>query len=237
MTFNQVFGNAFHKTFSDISVIVTPWYLSGGIAPANCVAAYQAKGAASYAVSKSNLANPGTYDLAEGSAPSWSTASGWTFNGVNNYLKTGIMPTRNQTWSMAIRYSGETWTSSGEWETLVGSFSDTGGNSGFLFHGWGWIPHMRGIWTGGGEIEGSTILPATGVFILTGKQGYLDGVADIVAPDGVLTGTHNELYLGGLNYNGVLIQKMSGNIIAVSIYNTSINFTQVGLLTTAMNAL
>lgn len=41
-----------------------PWYLAGG-APTP-VGAYQAKGAASYAASLVNLANPGINDLTEG---------------------------------------------------------------------------------------------------------------------------------------------------------------------------
>jgi hypothetical protein len=56
------------------------WWLSGGISAANCLAAHAAKGASSFTVSKSNLANPGTYELSNGSAyPSWNVATGWTF--------------------------------------------------------------------------------------------------------------------------------------------------------------
>ena len=54
-----------------------------------CVAAYQPKGAASYAASKINLANPGTYNAYEGAAPSWNSATGWTFS-WNEYLANGL---------------------------------------------------------------------------------------------------------------------------------------------------
>lgn len=61
--------------------VSTPWYLSGGIPAARCLAAYQPFGAASFAASKINLANPGTYNAvsAGGSTrdPSWSAARGW----------------------------------------------------------------------------------------------------------------------------------------------------------------
>ena len=59
---------------------IIPWYLAGGVDPAHCIAAYQPKGAASYAASKINLANPGTYDITEKNAgvePSWSAENGW----------------------------------------------------------------------------------------------------------------------------------------------------------------
>lgn len=63
----------------------TPWWLEGGISSTNCLAAYKAKGAVSYAVSKGNLARPGTYDLTDGSAyPAWAADTGWTFTAANN---------------------------------------------------------------------------------------------------------------------------------------------------------
>lgn len=57
------------------------WWLAGDISAANCVAAYQPKGAADYAASKVNLANPGTYNLAKiTNDPDFNTATGWTFD-------------------------------------------------------------------------------------------------------------------------------------------------------------
>ena len=82
MAFNSTFGRVFSPTFQPRSVAsgVEPWWLSGGIAAANCVAAYQPKGALNFESSKINLADPGVYDLINGVAyPSWETGSGWTF--------------------------------------------------------------------------------------------------------------------------------------------------------------
>lgn len=63
----------------------TSWWLEGGISSTNCLAAYKAKGAVSYAVSKGNLARPGTYDLTDGSVyPAWAADTGWTFTAANN---------------------------------------------------------------------------------------------------------------------------------------------------------
>ena len=70
-----------------------PWWLSGGIAAANCIAAYQPKGAASLAASYVNLASPGTYNLTIPpgmTAPTWDTSYGWLGNG--KCLDTGIVP-------------------------------------------------------------------------------------------------------------------------------------------------
>ncbi len=77
------------------------WDLSGTIT--TCVAAYQPKGAASLAASYVNLANPGTNNAAEGSAPSFSSA-GWTFNGTSNYLLiSGTLPFSDSPFTMVAR--------------------------------------------------------------------------------------------------------------------------------------
>lgn len=67
------------------SAATTPLWLAGGISSSDCISAYQAKGAASYVASKSNLANPGTYDLTDGATyPAWAAGTGWTFTAANN---------------------------------------------------------------------------------------------------------------------------------------------------------
>jgi len=81
------------------------WYtsVSGGLA------AYDAYSAASYAASKVNLLNSGTYDLADGVAyPTWAAGTGWTFAAANSqYLATGIIPAAfDQTWSIFVLFSG-----------------------------------------------------------------------------------------------------------------------------------
>ena len=73
-----------------------PWYLSGGIPAANCLAAYTPLGAASLAASYDNNAAPGngladgTYDCTLGVVPGWAAGTGWTFDGATQYLNTGL---------------------------------------------------------------------------------------------------------------------------------------------------
>lgn len=56
-----------------------PWWLTAGISSADCIAVFQPIGAASYALSKVNLANPGTYNLTnEATYPNWDSTNGWT---------------------------------------------------------------------------------------------------------------------------------------------------------------
>lgn len=67
---------------SGVAAAANWWEVSGK----TCVAAWQPKGAASYAASLVNLATPSTNDLTEGVAPDWATGTGWTFNGTDDYL-------------------------------------------------------------------------------------------------------------------------------------------------------
>lgn len=87
MTFSGGFGHVFRPVF-DPGLAALPWYRAGGASLP--VAAYQPKGAASLAASYTNLANPGTYDAAPGTAPSFNTATGWTFDrSLGQFLSIG----------------------------------------------------------------------------------------------------------------------------------------------------
>lgn len=87
-------------------IAALPWYLSGDVPTANCLAAYKAIGATSLATSFINLINPGTYDLTGGVNPSWDQATGWNFNGTTQYKNTGITPATGETktWSMICKF-------------------------------------------------------------------------------------------------------------------------------------
>jgi hypothetical protein len=82
MTFGSVFGRTFSPTFQPSSQAAVAgggwWDLSGTIT--SCVAAYQPKGAASYAASLVDLSGNGN-NAAEGTSPSWASETGWDFSG------------------------------------------------------------------------------------------------------------------------------------------------------------
>lgn len=79
------------------------WYLPNGIILSDVVAAYAAKGAASYAASKINLANPGTYNLTEvATSLNWDAILGW--NDANKALtSSGFLLTN---FTFIIKFSG-----------------------------------------------------------------------------------------------------------------------------------
>lgn len=106
MTFGATFGRTFSPSFNSKSIaaaVAGGWWLSGGIAAANCIAAYQPKGAADLAASKVNLANPGTYNAFAGADPTWDAINGWIGAGAS-YLRTGFNLASG--YSFIVRYTG-----------------------------------------------------------------------------------------------------------------------------------
>jgi hypothetical protein len=88
------------------------WWACAGIYPAHCIAAYQAKGAASYEATKINLANPGVHTLVnDGVDVAWSAEDGWgPFGTTCRVFKINLMVGNN--WSVLCRFSGVTISSS-----------------------------------------------------------------------------------------------------------------------------
>jgi hypothetical protein len=82
----------------------TSWFMAGN--PSGIVAAYAAKGAASYEESKINLSNPGVFDCTDGVAPGWDTTKGWKLTGTE-YLNCGII-VNGLSWSFIFKYTNLT---------------------------------------------------------------------------------------------------------------------------------
>lgn len=207
------------------------WWLSGGISAANCVAAYAPKGAASLAASYSNLNNPGTNNAAPGVAPTFATASGWTFNGTTQYLTTGIVPGNN--YSAIVRftsYSAPTTSNA----AIVGSAISSAPNTGLTLG--------KALTTGAlrfrnGDVGYTDASTATsGVMAAAGANAYLNG-SSVSSGLGGSGGNANAMMIGALNFGGTINSFSSVIIIAVAIYNTTLSGSQVSALTTAMNAL
>jgi hypothetical protein len=208
------------------NVSSTPWWLSGGIPVANCIAAYQPKGAASLAASYVNLANPGTYNAAPGVAPTWDAVNGWIFGGTQ-YLKTGIAP--SLTYSMFIQFSG--FPGGTPDRTIAGVYQ--GASVNFLIQPVKNIT-LRGYYNGGYYSLAGNYL--SGNIGISGKTAYYNGSFDATIPAGGSNPT-KEIYIGALNLVDSVTQIITGNIQAFVIYNITVNPTQAGLITTAMAAL
>lgn len=210
MAFAPVFGRVFPATFDRRAAVAAAppasWWEAGG-APTP-VAVYQPKGAASLAASYSNLVNSGTYDAAPGDAPTWDTATGWTFSGVNKYLTTGIVPTNDYT--VLVRFA--TFTDAGY---IVGSRDYTTGER-YIIEQANW---------GSRFFNGATTTLWDGVYAaavkaLAGHTAYTDGVAVGTSPD-TDDAPPYQLYIGAGCVNGSYEEPFGGDIIAVAIWDTS----------------
>jgi len=205
------------------------WWLSGGIPAANCIAAYQPIGATDYATSKTNLANPGTYDATEGTAPDWSVVTGWTFDSTNSeYLDTGIVPAAG--WSMIARFANVSAVK--KRNDMIGVQDSVVNNRFYLRPADGSDDRrIYGFGDGYGIVAGNL---ASGVMALTPTKGYLDGIQDTVL-SGSWTNIIMTIYLGARNYD-LGVDYFEGDLIANAIYDIDIS-AYVAELTTAMNAL
>lgn len=170
MAFAPPFPRPFSATFDPRAAAAAAalWWLAGG-APAP-VAVYQPMGAASQDASYVNLANPGTYDAAPGTAPSWDAAAGWTFNGTTQYLETGTMSPWDTTFNAALifRFANA---STADTRFIGGSANLCCGRNG----------NLRAYFSNGWNMPGAA--SASGVMAMADKQCYFDGL-----PDGTVTG-------------------------------------------------
>jgi len=194
----------------------------------DAIAAYQAIHVASYEASKINLANPGTYDLTEGVAPSWSSDSGWFRTATNQYLKTGVVVT-NSSWSIFVRYANiipiatKVYMAIGTYSVMIMPLYTV--TQGYVRHG--------------KFIESPVSSKTSGVSGLSGRKYYHNGELIRSLPESGGTYDPEDLYLFDQNYlnapyglNGVL-----WNISAVAIFNRTLSAGEVATLSAAMAAL
>ena len=213
------------------ATIAGNWWLSGSISAANCLIAYQPKGAASYAASLSNLANPGTYDATEGTAPDWDAVNGWKYTKTDSeYLKTGINPGEN--YSMIVKFTNGNIVDN---NNIMGAHDNASDNRFYLSHSL-----LGKIYCSYGDTSaGSVNEVASGILCLAKDTGYLDAVA-IYTNSGTwqVGGLPYEIYIGARNSSGAPnINYLTAYIQAVSIYNIELSSDQVSALTTAMESL
>ena len=223
MTFSAPFSRVITKPFGGVPATSSAWWLSGGIAAANCIVAYTAKGAGSYALSKVNLANPGTYDLADGATyPTWNTATGWGFSSTKVLTSNFTAKGTNKAYSIIARIDEliDDITSNTYFGTQGSSLDSLNLIRGFSTQKLQWN-------SSGYFIKADATKSGNVVMAISGNNPYLDGNdlgtisnANAIANDGLRVGSSGTF-----------------TFVAGAIYDTAITPTQVGLLTTALYAL
>ena len=213
MAFAPAVSKAFKSAISDgAGVAAIPWYLSGGIAAANCIAAYQPLRSASYVASNQNIKNPGTFDLALdlGTDPLWDASYGWRNNKTGRFA-TGI--TANQTWSVFIYIS----ISPGGTEDYVIGNTYQGPISIGTRHSSG----TKKVFGNGDYILFSNAAVGTMTLGVSGKTCFLSGNPIATIGAGTVSGLIYILAIThGLGFGFV------GDFYAASIYDTTITDAQ-----------
>lgn len=200
---------------------VSDWWLAGGVSPANCVAAYQPKGAASLAASYTNLANPGFYTASKiAGTEIWSATNGWTFSG---WYATTNLSGANSTWSVIIRFANVA--------TGVYTFGSKDAISGAR-HGIRVFPFSNSVnsTNGNNVLTGINPVLLSGVYCIAGNTAYRNGVVDGT----ILTSpaTNNEpMYLGAEAGGGV---SGSFDMYAIAFYDIVLSAAQVAAISSAM---
>ena len=210
--------------------VSVPWWLLGGIAAADCVAAYQPKGAASYSASKVNLVNPGTNDAADGNAPGWSTENGWELvKWLKHYLITTIIPSQN--FSVVVRYANTV--TSGNTNQIFGSYN---GTSTRFYIANQYVDSNTMRWGYGSAIHNIGTPNISAVAALCGGAGYVNGTS-VVSPTGTWSGIGRAITIGCLNNNGIYQDYFGGYIQAIVFYNTILSAAQAAAVSAAVAAL
>jgi hypothetical protein len=203
----------------------TPWWYVAG---QTCVAAYQPIGAASLAASYVNLAQPGTYDAAPGVAPTFDSATGWTFDRATdkNWLETGIL-VDTALYSAFVRF----WSVNVNAAIPLGAI--TGTSSFFIDPAYNAGTSRRYSYGKGIILDG--MLSGENIMGIAGTQGYLNGVADgdSLMPAPILDYTLNIGRRNGISPGW----EFSGRIQALAIYSTTLSASDVAALTARMQAL
>jgi len=210
-------------TLSAAGVVVpNGWWLSGSIPSANCIGAYAAKGAATYAASKINLANPGTYNTVDGTAyPTWDDTNGWKFAGASSqYLDTGITP--DNTYSTIIRFSNVTANATCVLFGAQSNLTDT-------YHIFASYSGGASYFRNGGSYAGTGA--TSGIYGIIGQNAAING--SIVSAIG--TGAHawSTLKVACMSTNYFL----TGYVQAFATYNIALSAPQVLAVYNAMAAL
>lgn len=204
------------------------WWLAGGAS--GCLVAYQPKGAASLAASYVNLANPGTLDAVEGVAPTFDAGTGWTFNGTDQYLYTGVIPVA-QDYSMLARFVVNAATPSS-----VGSpvLAYTYVHPATYIFGWqtGW--NNATVSSHGNVTFSSVVAGSSGVYAVAGLVAYKDG-AEIGTMASSGASVTSQIAIGRRGTLAAAYSNMT--LAALVIYDNTLSAGEVAAVSAAMAAL
>jgi hypothetical protein len=191
------------------------------------VAAYEPKGAATYAASLQNLADPGTNDATEGTAPAWDTVNGWKFTAGSSHYLIGPAITKDSTVLAQFTNRGTV-----NWSFVFGMRNAASQDYGVQ-------PYNNGAYNfknNSNHAKAGSI--SSGNLAIAGTLGgYKNGALDTA--DGFTgVGSGLALYIGAFNNKGGGASGYwTGYLQALYIYSTALSSAEVLTVYTAMAAL
>jgi hypothetical protein len=195
--------------------------------------AWQARGAASLSASYTDLSG-NSNDLSVGSAPSWATASGWSFNGSTHYLDTGFTPDSDQSQSLIVQFSG--FSTGGSDQKVAAGMTNGPGDENFSTQ-LAWNHSTTYGYRNGNYRTVTTGQRASGNLCVAGSAGYYNGAAEVSSIGAWADTPGYSVYIGGRNNAGSLQYPAAVTIQAVAIYDGTLTAAQVSAVATAMAAL
>lgn len=203
------------------------WLIEGVIGVLDVAVAYQPIGAANVANSYVNLSNPGTNDASPVVAPTFATATGWTFTGTQ-HLTTNLAGTGNRTIIVRCNFSDATYRSITGYDTGARNFYVERRGAGLGGDRWDW-----GYNASAENNTNAAGVPNDHVVAIARNKQYRNTVLNQTS--GVLD-TWAE---GTITIANTIIAaaRFSGEISAYAIYNRELTSTEVGLITENMLAL
>lgn len=198
-----------------------PWWLGNGAVPkSNSYTIYDPLVALSLSESYINLANPGTRNAAPGIAPGFSLVSGWSFNGINQYLNTNQPPGNESTVII--------WVEEATGVYIVGA-TGTGGRQYFL------RPVNSNVARYTRETTNVNVPTDIwgNVMAMTKNSGYRTGIpeATMVSLSGAIT---FPLFIGAQNNLGSPVNYAGGKVYRFAYYDFTLTNDQVEAVVMAM---
>lgn len=199
------------------------WYNMPGV-----VAAYQPLGAPDSLTARRSIARGGDsrYAASSGALPDWHRGIGWTYDGVAQYLDTGVLHTdAGQLWSMLIFFSA--YSSNGNY--LLAS------DNNLVTGGLGLCPNRFGAirFLNNGQLAISSASMSSGVMGLAGVYGYKDGIRQ-TGTIGTSGQVDRTIYLGAGNSGAGAAAYSASQMHAVLIADRPLQNDEVWLASQQM---
>lgn len=183
--------------------------------------AYQPKSAASQSASYTNLANPGTNDITVVTAPTWASGSGWSLNGIDQYLTTIGNVASADTYAVRVANHSSGNIFGKEYARIIGIAKTY--NYIYFYNCAAATEYLYGT--------------TAGVFVIAGRDCYYNGSLVVTLGTALGEPGTDSIAIGAKLTWGSPEQWMAGDIHAFAIWDGTLSSGEVATVSAAMAAL